>query len=72
MLVPQVAGKPGNPVMLSARVRDQILAGDAQMSGKQWRAAHPEAVAWFVTDNRHFKVDVDTPEDIANFERDTG
>ena len=72
VLVPQVGGEPGNPVMFSAEVRDQILAGDAQVGCKQWRAAHPEAVAWFETDNRRFRVDVDTPEDLAAFERSTG
>ena len=72
VLVPQVGGEPGNPVMFSADVREQILAGAANVGCKQWRAAHPEAVAWFETDNRRFKVDIDTPEDIAAFERNTG
>ena len=34
--------------------------------------AHPEAVAPFVTDNRRYRVDVDTPEDLERFERETG
>ncbi len=72
VLVPQVGGEPGNPVMFSAEVREQILAGGASIGCRQWRTAHPQAVAYFDTDNRRFKVDVDTPEDIANFERDTG
>ena len=72
VLVPMVAGEPGNPVMFSAEVREQILAGGAKVGCRQWRAAHPEAVAHFVTDNRRFRVDVDTEDDIARFERDTG
>ena len=72
VLVPMVAGEPGNPVMFSAEVREQILAGAANVGCRQWRAAHPEAVAHFVTDNRRFRVDVDTEDDIARFERDTG
>jgi len=69
---PQVDGQPGNPVIFSAEVREQILAGDAQLGGRQWRSAHPEAAHAFVTDNRRYRVDVDTDEDLARFERETG
>jgi len=71
-VVPQVGGEPGNPVIFSAQVREQILAGDAQVGCRQWRAAHPEAIALFETDNRRYRLDVDTLEDIDRFERDTG
>jgi molybdenum cofactor cytidylyltransferase len=72
VVVPRVAGQPGNPVIFSAAVREQILAGDLNIGCRQWREAHPAAVAHFDTDNRRFVVDVDTPEDIERFERDTG
>lgn len=72
VVVPQVHGEPGNPVIFSADVREQILQGDANVGCRQWRAAHPEAVAPFVTDNRRFLVDLDTLDDIERFERDTG
>lgn len=72
VLVPRVGGEPGNPVLFSAEVRAQILAGAADVGCRQWRAAHPDAVAWFDTDNRRYKVDVDTPEDLERFERETG
>ena len=72
VVFPEVNGERGNPVMFSAEVREQILAGDAQLGCRQWQAAHPEAVAPFVTDNRRYRVDVDTPEDLARFEADTG
>lgn len=72
IVMPQVNGDPGNPVIFSAEVREQILQGDANIGCRQWRAAHPEAVAPFVTDNRRYRVDLDTPEDIERFERDTG
>jgi molybdenum cofactor cytidylyltransferase len=72
VIVPQVNGEPGNPVIFSAQVREQILAGDANVGCRQWRAAHPEAVAAFETDNRRYRLDVDTLEDIERFERDTG
>lgn len=72
VVVPRVAGDPGNPVIFSGAVREQILAGDANIGCRQWRNAHPEAVSHFDTDNRRFTVDIDTPEDLASFERSTG
>jgi CTP:molybdopterin cytidylyltransferase MocA len=69
---PLVDGERGNPVVIGADVREQVLAGDAKLGCRQWQAAHPEAVAPFVTDNRRYRIDVDTPEDIARFERETG
>ena len=71
-LFPQVVGQPGNPVIFSAEVRSQILADEAHVGGRQWRAAHPQAVAAYVTGNRHYCVDIDTEADRLAFERDTG
>ena len=53
-------------------VREQILAGAANVGCRQWQAAHADAVAPFVTDNHRYKVDIDTPEDLERFARDTG
>ena len=72
VVVPMVGGEPGNPVMFSAEVREQILTRGADVGCRQRRAANPQAVHAFVTDNRRFRVDVDTEDDIARFERDTG
>jgi molybdenum cofactor cytidylyltransferase len=72
VVVPRVDGQPGNPVIFSAGVREQILAGDLRLGCRQWRETHPSAVAHFDTDNRRFIVDVDTLEDIERFERDSG
>ncbi|MDT7835734.1 nucleotidyltransferase family protein [Aquabacterium sp. OR-4] len=72
VVVPRVAGEPGNPVAFSASVRQQILAGDANVGCRQWRAAHPAAVHWFDTDNRRYRVDVDCEDDIARLHADTG
>jgi molybdenum cofactor cytidylyltransferase len=72
VLVPQVGGEPGNPVVFSAEVREQILQGKADVGCRRWRAEHPEAVAVFETDNRRYRVDIDTAEDMERFERETG
>jgi molybdenum cofactor cytidylyltransferase len=72
VVYPQVNGERGNPVIFGAEVREQILAGAANVGCRQWQAAHADAVAPFVTDNRRYKVDIDTPEDLERFERETG
>ena len=45
--------------------------------GRRWRAAagaqaHPERVRWFDTDNRRYRLDIDTPEDLERFAPATG
>ena len=69
---PMVDGRPGNPVVFSSAVRDHILAGDASIGGKQWQAAHPEAVHRWVSSNQRYRTDVDSPEDIEALTERTG
>lgn len=71
-VVPYVAGERGNPIVFDAAVRDAVLAGDANFGCRQWLAAHPERVARLDTDNRHYCVDVDSPDDISRFESTYG
>ncbi len=72
VLVPQVGGEPGNPVVFSVEVREQILQGEVDVGCRRWRVEHPEAVAMFETDNRRYRMDIDTVEDMERFERETG
>lgn len=72
LVYPEVAGERGNPVIFSADVREQILAGEANVGCRQWQARHPELLAPMVTDNRRYRVDIDTLDDVARFERETG
>lgn len=72
VVFPRVAGEPGNPVIFSADVREQILHGAANVGCRQWRQAHPEGVAPFDCDNRRYRVDIDTAADLERFEQDTG
>ena len=69
---PTVAGLPGNPVVFSAGVRQQILAGAAHLGCRQWQAAHPEQVHPWMTSNSHYRVDVDTPQDMQALASRTG
>jgi len=72
VVFPQVLGERGNPVMFSNEVREQILADGVNVGCRQWQNANAHSVAPFVTDNRRYRVDVDTPEDLEGFARDTG
>jgi len=69
---PTVEDLPGNPVMLSAEVRQQILAGDANLGCRQWQSAHPEQVHAWVSSNSRYRTDVDTLEDISALFARTG
>lgn len=69
---PEVDGQPGNPVMFSGEVREQILAGEARVGCKQWQAAHPEQVHRWASTNQRYRTDVDTLEDIEALAARTG
>ena len=69
---PTVDGLPGNPVMFSTEVRDQILAGDANVGCRQWQSANPEQVHAWVSTNNRYRTDVDTLEDIEALAARTG
>ena len=72
MVVPRVAGEPGNPVMFEAALRDEWLAGDVNAACRRWRNDNPQRVSWFDTDNSRYRVDIDTPDDLRRFAERTG
>jgi molybdenum cofactor cytidylyltransferase len=77
MVVPRVtrAGGetvPGNPVMFDAALREEWLAGGADLACRKWRDRNPERVHWLDTDNQRYSVDIDTPEDLERFAASTG
>jgi molybdenum cofactor cytidylyltransferase len=77
MVVPRVTVEggdqvPGNPVIFDAGLREQWLAGSADLTCRKWRQTHPERVRWFDTDNRRYRIDIDTPEDLERFADSTG
>ena len=67
VIVPYVGDERANPVLLDAALREEILAGEADFGCRQWIAGNPQRVHRFETDNRHYCVDVDTPEDLQLF-----
>lgn len=72
VVFPEVDGQRGNPVVFSADVRDEILAGEATVGCRQWQGRHPDRVVPFTTDNRRYRDDIDTDDDLERFERETG
>lgn len=77
MVVPRVTGAdeqclPGNPIMFDAALRNEWQAGDVNAYSRRWREVNPERVHWFDTKNIHYRVDIDTEEDIARFAERTG
>jgi molybdenum cofactor cytidylyltransferase len=72
LMFPRVQGQPGNPVILTPEVRDAVLAADQSIGCRQWRQANRASTLPFDSDNRHYVIDIDTPEDIESFGRATG
>jgi molybdenum cofactor cytidylyltransferase len=69
---PVVDGLPGNPVIFSRSVAQQILAGPSSMGGRQWQQEHPEQVHRWRSNNSHYRTDVDSPEDLEALMKATG
>jgi molybdenum cofactor cytidylyltransferase len=72
VLIPTVSDLPGNPVMFSQEVRQAVLSEGAHVGCKQWQAANLEAVHRWATDNRRYRLDIDSPEDIEALARTSG
>lgn len=72
MLFPFVNGQPGNPVLLSARARTDILTGASDHGCKEWRQSHAAHTCKLPSDNLHFITDLDRPQDMADFEKHHG
>jgi molybdenum cofactor cytidylyltransferase len=77
MVVPRVKRAdgttvPGNPVMFDAALREEWLAGGADLACRKWRERNPGRVRWLDTDNQRYSVDIDTPEDLERFAASTG
>jgi len=72
VLQPHVGGLPGNPVMFSAAVRQALLDGPETMGCRQWQALHPQQVYRWASHNPHYRIDLDTPEDLLALQQRTG
>ncbi len=72
LMFPRVQDQPGNPVIFTPEVRDAVLSADQSFGCRQWRQVNRSSALPFDSDNRHYVIDIDTPEDIESFCRTTG
>jgi molybdenum cofactor cytidylyltransferase len=66
-VIPRVDGQRANPIIFEADLREEILAGGADLGCRKWTERHPDQVHFFDSPNRHYAIDIDTPEDIERF-----
>ncbi len=64
IVIPQVQGRRGNPIIFSGAVMCAILASVDKLSCRQYFDLHPELITYFQTDNANFVTDIDTPADL--------
>ena len=69
---PLADGLPGNPVIFTPQVRRDLLQASGEWSGRQWQQAHADQVYRWATSNPHYRIDLDSPEDLQAFTLRTG
>jgi len=72
IVMPEVNGQRGNPIVLSGKAISDILAQGQNMYCRKYMDAHPELISPYQTDNEHFIADVDTVQDLVQFEQRWG
>ena len=72
LVQPLVDGQPGNPLVFSAAVREQILAGPGDVACRRWQERHAAQVLRWPSSNRRYAVDIDTEQDIEALAQRTG
>ena len=69
LVFPQVQGQPGNPVALSAQVREAILQASDDFGCQTWRQHNRALVHPWVSDNLHYITDLDSQADIDDLQQ---
>lgn len=72
IVYPEVQGQRGNPVLFSGELVGEMLEGGQAVACRKYIDSHPQQVQVYETDNDRFIIDLDSPEDIAAFEKRTG
>lgn len=70
--IPTVNDLPGNPVLFNDAVRKAILGRDDTFGCKQWQMENSERVYRWPTMNEHYRIDIDSIDDIETFRARTG
>jgi len=72
VVVPVVNGQRGNPILLDADARAQILASDTNLGCRHLIERQPELVHVHETSNTRFVTDLDTLDDVQQLALRTG
>jgi CTP:molybdopterin cytidylyltransferase MocA len=72
IVYPEVNEQRGNPVIFSGELIAQLLAADKKIGCRKFIDDNPALVHKLITENDHFVLDIDTPEDVMTFEKRTG
>ena len=72
VVVPVIAGQRGNPIVLDATARAQILASETNLGCKHLIDRNPDLVYVHETANTRFVTDLDTLEDVQRLAQRTG
>lgn len=60
--VPTVNGERGNPILLPANLKDEVLEQDLKFGPRNLIRDNPDLVAWVEMQSPYFVRDIDTPE----------
>lgn len=72
LVVPQHAGQPGHPVAFGREVRDAVVHAYGAQGVREWRRAHPQAVALLPVAHARCTTDVDTMSDVERLRAASG
>ena len=72
VVFPEIHEQRGNPVCFSAELIYTMLASPQKISFRNYIDQNPESVHKHLTTNEHFIIDLDTQDDIIQFEKRTG
>ena len=72
VVLPEVHGQRGNPVCFSAELIYSMLASPQKISFRNYIDQNPNSVHKHLTTNEHFVIDLDTNDDVIQFEKRTG
>ena len=72
IVYPQVNGQRGNPVLFDGELIAMMLASGKQVAGRKFIDENPQLVHVHETGNERFILDLDTREDVDEFEKRSG
>lgn len=72
IVVPYVAGRRGNPILLDAVALEKVLASETHLGCRHLIEREPELVHAHDTANARFVTDLDTMDDVRRLARRTG